>query len=252
MMKSIFGSKSFYEQERDKIKEDLKLPLLELVLEYLPHVQESIKEQEDSWELIAIKLNDHRFVDAIRGGTSSHPKGSKTKNNSREFNLSELPMLSGVFVKELFESIMREFEDGVPQYNWNHRIYRTRVVVPADGHQDGSIYYAFNFPVKEAYSQREDLICTELFYLKGIDVETKAKISKDKLIRRITEQESEKTLRIAEDLNQARISTNDKRLEACIEELKKKDLRIETLDRENKRLMELNQTLLEELNELRS
>lgn len=233
-MMKLFANKSFFDEERKKLKEVLKLPLLELVLEYLPHLQDTEREQDDTWEVIAIQLNGHQFNDAI----------NPDKHSDTKYSIDELPLLNGVFVKELYQEYMASFESEVRRHNMEKRIYKTRVI-PSDG-PDQSMYYAFNLPVKESYSAPEDIICTELFYLKTFKIETKANLSKQRLFKKLTDPQTPQvdTLVVKQQVE------NDK-VEACLREIKRKDARIDNLDRENKRLMELNQTLLDELNTMK-
>lgn len=237
MMKSIFGNnKSFFDIERKKVENLLKIPLLELVLEYLPHLYDDQQEEDDLWEMISIKLNDYQFNNTIKG--------------YEDLKLDELPTLNGSFVKELYEKIMTAFENDVQAFNWSHRIYRTNILMSTDNRHQGSMYFAFNLPVKEAYSKKEDLLCCELFYMKSLNIETKSLIARDKFIQKQKApkkpQEEKK-----EELAQAKAQLESKRLDTCLEELNKRDKKIDQLNHENKRLMELNQSLLDELRELK-
>lgn len=234
MIKSIFGnSKSFFDIERKKVEELLKVPLLELVLEYLPHLQDNEQDQDDLWELISIKLNDYQF--------------SKSVTSKEGLELDELPTLNGSFVKELFSKIMEDFQNAVQNFNWTNRIYRTNILMSTDNRQ-GSMYFAFNLPVKEAYSSKEDLLCCELFYMKSLNVETKAQLAKERFMQQKINPTSNS---IQEDLTRAKSELESNQLESCLQELQLRNQRINQLNVENKRLMELNQTLLNEVNELR-
>ena len=52
---------SFYEKEQKKIKSTIKLPLLELVLKFLPHLQPTIQEKDDMWEIVTIELTNLQY-----------------------------------------------------------------------------------------------------------------------------------------------------------------------------------------------
>lgn len=245
-MMNLFGGKhSFFDLERKKIENFLKLPLLELVLEYLPHLQLTIQQQDDLWEMIAIKLNNHQFVESFLKSTNSKVKDPEL------ILPDELPTLNGVFVKELFEKIMSSFEKRVESVNRNRNIYKNNVVV-SNNNQQGTMYMTFNFPVKEAYSSPEDIICCELFYMKSLAVDTKAEISRQKLIDNIKNKSMEQIHQdIKHELEKVKNDQQRVKLETCLLELDRKNQRIETLDKENKRLMELNQALLDEVTQLR-
>lgn len=224
----LFGSnQSFFDQERKRVEKLIKTPLLELVLEYLPHLQLTVQEQDDCWESIAIKLNDIQFKEKI-------------KQNIKD--MEELPTLSGAFVKELFLTIMKEFQKAVYYFNMENKIYRAEIANPHS--QQSTMFFAFQLPVKDAYTERDDIICCELFYLKALDVETKAKLAKERFYNNVkngvdfTKQELERT----------KVDLDSGRLNEALEELKRLHKKIENLDRENKRLMELNQSLLEDMN----
>ncbi|CAH6718732.1 hypothetical protein CLIB1444_01S13300 [[Candida] jaroonii] len=224
----LFGSnQSFFDQERKRVEKLIKTPLLELVLEYLPHLQLTVQEQDDCWEIIAIKLNDIQFKEKI-------------KQNIKD--MEELPTLSGAFVKELFFTIMKEFQKAVYYFNMENKIYRAEIANPHS--QQSTMFFAFQLPVKDAYTERDDIICCELFYLKALDVETKAKLAKERFYNNVkngvdfTKQELERT----------KVDSDSGRLNEALEELKRLHKKIENLDRENKRLMELNQSLLEDMN----
>lgn len=227
MMKLFGSNKSFFDQERKRVEKLIKTPLLELVLEYLPHLQLSVQEQDDCWEIIAIKLNDIQFKEKI-------------KLNIKQ--MEELPTLSGAFVKELYFTIMKEFQMAVSDFNMENRIYRAEIVNPHS--QQSTMFFAFRLPVKDAYTERDDIICCELFYMKALDVETKAKLAKERFYNNVkngpqyTKQELE---RAKDDLDKSR-------LDDALKELEKLQKKIENLDRENKRLMELNLSLLEDMN----
>lgn len=246
MLKLFSGNKSFFDLERKKIEKSLTLPLLELVLEHLPHLQATIQQQDDIWEMIAIKLNNHQFVDTF-------VNESRTKDNHDEkISPDELPTLNGVFIKELYEKIMNSFESGVQSFNWNKRIYRANVIMANGSNNQGSMYLAFNLPIKEAYTSKEDIICCELFYMKSLTVETQAQIARQKLIENLKAEPQAVLQDIKSSLEVAKTELNNIKLQSCLQELDRKNHRIETLDKENKRLMELNQELLDEVNQLRS
>lgn len=238
-MKSLFGgSKSFFDIERKKVEKLLKVPLLELVLEYLPHLQGDEQQEDDLWELISIKLNDYQFNSAVQG-------------RNEDLQVDEMPTLNGSFVKELFHKIMKTFENEVQGFNWNNRIYRTNILMSTDNRHQGSMYFAFNLPVKEAYSEKDDLLCCELFYMKGLHVETRAQLARERFLATQRNPPSREKKPTGLELTNVKAELEAYRLETCLEELQKRKQRIEQLNTENKRLMELNQTLLDELNQLR-
>ena len=64
-MKAFFNSgtsrNSFFKQEQERIESIIKEPLLEYVFQDLPHLQTTKEQQDDIWEMIAIKLNTDQF-----------------------------------------------------------------------------------------------------------------------------------------------------------------------------------------------
>lgn len=73
MMKAVYNSKkksSFYKKERERIESRIDEPMLELVLQYLPHHQPTEQDQLETWEMVAIDLNNYQL--------------SKTLNTTRD------------------------------------------------------------------------------------------------------------------------------------------------------------------------
>lgn len=230
MIKSIFGGDtSFYNKERKRVTEIIRLPLLEYVLQYLPHLQLTQKLQDDLWEMIAIKLNTHQFKTSLQ-----HSLGE---------TMEELPTLNGIFIKEIFETIMEKFVNNISVVNSSKRIYYNGLF-ESSGNNSAIQYVAFRLPVIHAYDTKEDQLCCELFYMKNLEVEVKAKRARDSFIDQVTNHD---LVDSSKQLHDVKSNLENEKLEVCLQELKKKDLRIEYLNEENKRLMELNQQLLEEM-----
>ena len=70
---------SFYEKEQKKIKSTIKLPLLELVLKFLPHLQPTIQEKDDMWEIVAIELTNLQYSKILSSNCLSDQSGSNIK-----------------------------------------------------------------------------------------------------------------------------------------------------------------------------
>lgn len=209
---------SFYEIEQQKVRELIKEPLLLLVLEHLPHIQSSSKEQQDVWEIVATKLNTITYQDAL---------------SSKDNRADELPILNGGFVQKVFDELMDAFT----------KVESQKYRVAPGGILEVSL------PKREAFQLKSDRILCELFYLKHYDIEVIAKLSKENFERNLKNKQQQG----AEDLAQITTDTllqleKQKQLEQKLllleEKLQKKDKQLEKLTNDNKALLELNHELI--------
>lgn len=247
--------KSFYAKEQEKIKALIKLPLLELVLKFLPHLQLTQKEKDDTWEIIAIQLTQIRFSESIA-----------EKKSIEE--IEELPELNGMYIRDYFDEIYQEFlktmQFRIAEWNQAEALGRR---------------LPFWFNPKD----RVDTILYQLYQLRGRDIEIMAMISLENLENTIRKK-LDRELKIADHQRQGHdIKNNDKNNTKAVEvtdatatddgdvdtvfdsselveeyrkslekqkndilrqELIRMDKRLQQLTQENKRLLELNHDLL--------
>lgn len=234
-MKSVFKapSESFFRKEQARVESLIKEPLLELILTHLPHLQPSVAEQEDTWEIVAIKVN-------------SYPYDTTTGEDA------QIPTLNGPYVKDVFDKLMKEFVLRSLYVRSNLMMYQVTLASDATS----------QLPVREALTLRVDRILCELFYLKGYDVEVLTKLSKERFEnnqRKSFEERfktmnavhsDEKTDEVGETVTQLhnlKVQQEKQRVQDYEKELAKLQQKVEQLKSENKRLLELNHELLEEM-----
>ena len=268
-MKAFFNSgtsrNSFFKQEQERIESIIKEPLLEYVLQDLPHLQTTKEQQDDIWEMIAIKLNTDQFQSTL----------TSTDNNNKE--VDEIATLNGPYINDLYIKLMDDFMQRVYSINRYKQIYKAEYTRPPDGGPAPIGYAAFSLPIREILAERTDKLLCELFYLKGYDIEVMAKLSKERFEEQQRNEHKNK-LAVANNLNQDQephkesldnTSADDdkekthKALEQMKEQLGKlkldfyekefvkKNKKLDQLNNENKRLLELNHELVIELQKLR-
>lgn len=232
-MKAVLGKTSFYENQKKRIEEFIKEPMLMLVLQYLPHLQLMPEEQDSTWAIIAVNLNNLVFKDSL-----------KNNNGIDKREVYDSQMLTGVLVKEMFEKIFKS---------------HIRRMIPGP-----------EFDPTCFLKTRCDFLLHELYKLRSYDAEVLGKLGAERYEetqrKRFNEMMNEKlflmesylssgekdpkeALNIGEDtkqvLEQYKDSQDKIKLEIYEQELAKKNLRIEKLMEENKKLLELNHSLLE-------
>ena len=115
-MKAFFNSgtsrNSFFKQEQERIESIIKEPLLEYVLQDLPHLQTTKEQQDDIWEMIAIKLNTDQFQSKL----------TSTDNNNKE--VDEIATLNGPYIKDVYIKLMDDFMQRVYSINRYKQIYK--------------------------------------------------------------------------------------------------------------------------------
>lgn len=279
-MFQLFGSNpklSYYEKERTRIEILIREPLLELILIHLPHLQPTETQQEDTWEIIAIKLNNYNFERYVTD-----------KENGFD-NVEDLPTFNGPFVKDLYHKLLTTFTQNVIYVNRDINL----PLVPRHelGEPTSSFFQNLKLPIRSKYTTRYEKILCELFYLDGYDIEILTKLSKERLkqIQNIafdkhfddakvnvssddsSNEKQQELLDQSDDKNSLQVDKNDnasafntsfdshqmlgrvrqqlekERLKRYEEELVEKNKRLEHLDNENRRLLELNHELVVEL-----
>lgn len=212
---------SFYEKEQSRIKELIKQPLLELTLQHLPHLQSSKSSRQDVWEIVATKLNTYAYEQSL--------------NPSEK--IDEIPILSGIFVEEIYNTLLDKFTKKLPYLNYNGALVKAP-------------------PQRDWYTERTDRLLCELCLTSGYDIELMAKLGKEKLendLRRATEETE--TANVEEDgvaspstsnaLQREKEKQLEKRIALLEQKLEEKNSQLEKLTNENKRLLELNHDMLE-------
>lgn len=270
-MKAFFNSStsrnSFFKQEQERIESIIKEPLLEYVLQDLPHLQATKEQQDDIWEMIAIKLNTDQFQSAL----------ASTDNNNKD--LDEIATLNGQYIKDVYLKLMDDFTQRVYSINRYKQVYKAEYVRPPDGGLAPIGYAAFSLPIREILTERIDKLLCELFYLKGYDVEVMAKLSKERFEE---QQRNEFRYKLPvvvpnnisqhhevhrESLDDTSATDNKEKTHKALEQMKeqleklklefyekefeKKNKKLDQLNKENKRLLELNHELVTELQKLR-
>lgn len=226
----------------------VKVQLLELVLKYLPHLQSTTQKKDDYWEVVAIKLNSHKF-ETEENQVYIHGRKSSHSDLEKKMPVSELPTFSGAFVKNMYEELMKQFKQNV--YYTNQKLSITGFELSGD---DKTWYRTPCLPIRGAYNSREDRLLCELFYLDGYDVTLMAELSKERF-EKLQRQEFEELMEETGDneaeskgshlvVDNAKLTFDREKLKQYEEELAKKMERIEFLDSQNKKLLELNHQLV--------
>lgn len=264
-MKTFFNSSapknSFFKQEQERIESIIKEPLLEYVLQDLPHLQNTTEQQDDVWEIIAIKLNTDQFQSSLTG-------------NDNNNEVDEISTLNGPYIKEVYSKLMSDFTQRVYSMNRYSQVYKTEYTRPPDGSSAPIGYASFSLPIREILTDRIDRILCELFYMKGYDVEVMAKLSRERFeeqrradykTKLTTDKDSTKIPdseslggRIENEqedthstLQHAKEQQEKLKIDVYEKEFVKKNQKIDQLNKENKRLLELNHELIMELRRLR-
>jgi len=212
-MVDIFKGKSgsYYRNEKERLKKLIEEPLLELVLQHLPHLQIGKEQQDNTWEVIAIKINNQLI-----------------KENFEAMN--DVPTLNGLFVKDIYEGSMKEFKRGIP-FNYE---------------QHGDIEM-----VRRGLTSRKQHLLLEIFLLLSYDIEVMAKLAKEhyeenqrKIFKHNMSPETSEynPENLLEKFQQ---NHENVKLQVIEEELEKRAKKIQQLADENKQLLELNHELLE-------
>lgn len=226
-----------------------------MVLTYLPHMQKTVQQKDDYWEVVAIKLNSYRF-ETEEKHVYIHGRKQSPSDQPAKMPLAELPTFSGPFVKNMYEEIMEKFKDKVYYANRDSSITSLELSGP-----DKTWYRTPSIPVRGAYSTRCDRILCELCYLEGYDVVLLAELSKERFEKN-QRREFEEMMKEIDD-NQADSNGNDShamvdkaklmldrnKIEQYEQDLAKKIERIEFLDKQNKKLLELNHALVSQQGE---
>ncbi|KAK7684026.1 hypothetical protein QCA50_013002 [Cerrena zonata] len=189
----VFGlsKNSYYKEEQKRIRDSIKGPLLELVLWHLPHLQPSESAQQDSWEMIAIKLNNRNFDLSV--GTDHQ---------------DEMPTLNGGFIKGIYDDLMKKFVGNI----------RAGIEIMAQLSKER---------LEKEYRHLQHSINEPT----PLDERTKTRSYSDS----------------KNQLDQLKEKLELEKLKRYQEELEKKAKRVEFLDNENKRLLELNHELVLQL-----
>lgn len=224
--------KSFYKETQENIVEEIKEDLVRLVLTHLPHLQLSKVRQDDLWEFIAIKLNNRLLKDALNETLSS--KFSK---------VDELPTLNGPFIKTLYDKLFKDFKKRLvfkvnnntsPLIEFNYGSNRTMDL--------------FDEPV-------EKMLC-KLYDMESQSIELLSKISLENLeetYRTELTPDFEDSLKYHENDKAAkkRLSIDTEKDDIYKQQLQKQVASVMKLEAENKRLLALNQQLLEDMGSTR-
>lgn len=213
--------KSYFKEQKKKVDELIRTPLLELVLIHLPHLQPNQRQQDDMWEVVAIKLNNTDFEE-------------------RDAELVEVPTFNGFSVKKAYEELMASFKNSVRDVNKDVALHSPGMTLNLQNP---------HIPVRELYTQRHNRILCELFFLSHYDVEVMANLAKERVeaqhkaaFEKHFGGDDESGAPVALDRLVAS-SEKDKiqRLESRLEE---KSKRIEFLENEIRRLLDLNHELV--------
>ncbi|KAK6459684.1 uncharacterized protein RJT20DRAFT_125033 [Scheffersomyces xylosifermentans] len=145
-------SGSFFAEERQKLISSLEVPLLESVLTYLPHHQLTTEAEDDTWEIVAINLNNQQFIRTM-------------EESDKEKHLEELPTLNGLFVKEIYNDLYQKFISNLP-------FWASQPGQPP--------YQVDDETLKRKFDSKANFLLFELYRLRGLGAETLAKISREK------------------------------------------------------------------------
>lgn len=221
----MFSRDSYYKKEQKRIIEEVGDLLLELVLQFLPHLQFHESARLDMWEVVAIKINNLRVSQQV----------AETRGDIEK--VEEIPQLNGLFVSELYEKMMKDWKLKHIFLN-PHTHQWTR---PED--------------IKTNMSTHRDSLLFQLYQLTGYGYEVMADLAKEKL------EESHRLMfnkefnggddngpsTLGELLAKHRDNSSDVKLELLEKELKKAQQKLALVEAENKRLLELNHDLLQRM-----
>lgn len=227
------SNNSFFKKKQDRIIKIIEEKLFELVLQYLPHLQLTTDEQEDMWELVAIKINDFYF--------------RQTFNLCRQTSekLEELPIFNGDYVKNVFISLYDKF------------IRELKCCEKVD-----SLRYATPDEIKFRLKKRKDFLLYQIDILKFYDVELMSKLSKENFEKAQRERQNLTCVNCAEKkltydsgagkllstsknmlYNEKLVLLNEK-IKFYESELHKMEQKVDDLKKKNKTLLEFNHDLI--------
>lgn len=200
-------SGSFFRKEQERVEELIRDHLLLLVLEHLPHLQPTKAEQDDVWEIVAIEVANI-LLDENPG------------------NKDDLPLLNGMFVKQIFENLEKQF---------------------CRRHHPPGLIQSPESTLLSSFKDRNEHILQELYKLKGLDLKVLSKLSqerfeqiqRDKFNKNFDTKFNTKNI-----LNSSKNHHENHKLELLEKELDKCHKKIDQLTEENKRLLQLNHDLL--------
>ncbi|CAX43160.1 conserved hypothetical protein [Candida dubliniensis CD36] len=194
---------SFYEKEQKKIKSIIKLPLLELVLKFLPHLQPTVQEKDDTWEIVAIELTNLQYSKILSSSSSSSSAASSSlatasggqrgekpisilqrtkllagqKPSSKVVEeLESMPELNGIYVRDYFEELFNKFKS---DFQFSIAMNRPDTL---DGSRSG------NFMMANIIKDRSDALLYELYRLEFKDIELISKLSQEHLENKLRKQ----------------------------------------------------------------
>ncbi|CAN3371753.1 hypothetical protein DIURU_002967 [Diutina rugosa] len=221
----MFSRDSYYKKEQKRIIEEVGDLLLELVLQFLPHLQFHESARLDMWEVVAIKINNSRVSQQV----------AETRGDIEK--VEEIPLLNGLFVTELYEMMMKEWKQKHISLN-PHTHQWTR---PED--------------IKASMSTHRDALLFQLYQLTGYGYEVMADLAKERLeashrlvySKEFDGGDDHEPTTSAELLAKHRNNQSDVKLESLEKELKKTQQKLALVEAENKRLLELNHELLQQM-----
>lgn len=194
---------SFYEKEQKKIKSTIKLPLLELVLKFLPHLQPTIQEKDDMWEIVAIELTNLQYSKILSSSSSSAATvttagtmASGGLKNEKSYSilqrtkllagqkpsskvveeLESMPELNGIYVRDYYEELFNKFKS---DFQFSIAMNRPDVL---DGSRSGNPMMA------NIIKDRSDALLYELYRLEFKDIELISKLSQEHLENKLSKQ----------------------------------------------------------------
>lgn len=194
---------SFYEKEQKKIKSTIKLPLLELVLKFLPHLQPTIQEKDDMWEIVAIELTNLQYSKILSSSSSSAATvttagtmASGGLKNEKSYSilqrtkllagqkpsskvveeLESMPELNGIYVRDYYEELFNKFKS---DFQFSIAMNRPDVL---DGSRSGNPMMA------NIIKDRSDALLYELYRLEFKDIELISKLSQEHLENKLRKQ----------------------------------------------------------------
>ncbi|CAI5758156.1 unnamed protein product [Candida verbasci] len=226
--------KSFYAIEQEKIKSIIEIPLLELVLTFLPHLQPNQTLINDTWEIIAIKLNNTRFKDLIA-------TTEKTIDD-----IESLPELNGVYLKDYYDELYSKFKGRLIfklTYRPNEPAHNKRDTLIWKTKSDAILYelskieYA-NFEIMSTLARERLEEAYRLDYKESY-------IENDKLHEE--EETKEEIFDSKETLENYKTLALKEKNQLLLKEIEKKDKKMNQINTENERLLSLNHQLLEQM-----
>ncbi|CAN3357706.1 hypothetical protein DICA3_C13652 [Diutina catenulata] len=216
----MFSRDSYFKKEQKRIQEEIGTALLELVLQFLPHLQPKQSDRDDMWELVAIKINNQRISEVAQ----------ESRGNVKQ--VEEIPQLNGLFVREIYEKMLK---------TWTERYIR---FIP---------HHGFTKPddIRSELKTHDDFLLLELYQLRGYGYEVMSNLAKEKFEANQRAQfdatyngTSEPGESASQMLARHKESSGDVKLEALQRQLEKAQDKLAQVEAENKRLLELNHELI--------